>query len=87
MSWLTTPAATTRALPENGSLPSRSRILAAGMSAIRHRRFHSTVGKVFDLALDGRKAEALKMVNESGDYAQTSMQLVREMMAWKQQLS
>ena len=52
-----------------------------------HRRFHHVVGSVLDLATAGKKAEAQKLMGADSEFSKASSQLVRELMAWKQEVS
>lgn len=52
-----------------------------------HRRFHGAAGRVLDLALAGKKDEALKLLGTKSEYATISLQLTREIMEWKRELA
>jgi chemoreceptor zinc-binding protein len=51
-----------------------------------HAEFHKTAAKVVELALDGKRIEAEKMIALDGDYAGVSSKLTSAMMGWKRSL-
>jgi hypothetical protein len=51
-----------------------------------HTRFHATAAGVLDLALAGKKREAIASLGADSDYAKISAQLVGEMTEWKKEL-
>ncbi len=50
-----------------------------------HRRFHVAAARLLDVALAGKKREALKMLDGSGEYAGVSSALMREMTEWQRE--
>jgi methyl-accepting chemotaxis protein len=51
-----------------------------------HAEFHKTAAKVVELALDGKRTEAEKMIALDGDYAGISAKLTSAMVGWKRSL-
>ena len=47
-----------------------------------HSQFHKTAATVATLALSGKKAEAGKMLDAGGDFAEASAKLTGAMMEW-----
>jgi hypothetical protein len=47
-----------------------------------HAEFHKITGDVLKLALEGKKAEAQKLVGTGGRFANLSAELTRAMMKW-----
>ena len=47
-----------------------------------HRRFHREVGRVLDLAIANKKAEAEQAMASGSGFAATSTELTRVMMRW-----
>jgi hypothetical protein len=64
-------------LSSNETGPRRDRV------AELHRRFHLAAARVLDVALAGKKPEALKMLDDAGEYAGISSALTREMTEWE----
>jgi len=48
-----------------------------------HADFHKTAGEILELALAGKKDEALKRLNPGGSYGQVSGKLVLALNDWK----
>lgn len=48
-----------------------------------HAEFHKTAARVAELAVNGKKAEAEKMIATGGEYASISSKLTQAMMEWK----
>lgn len=48
-----------------------------------HAQFHEEAGKVLDLALRGKKADAEKAMSMDSKYRELSGALTREMMNWQ----
>ncbi len=48
-----------------------------------HAEFHKTAARVAELAVNGKKAEAEKMIAVGGEYSKISSQLTQAMMEWK----
>ena len=51
-----------------------------------HRRFHLAAAHILELALSGRRPEALELLSAEGEYAGISAELMLEMTEWKKQL-
>lgn len=48
-----------------------------------HAEFHRIAGRILDLAVTGRTAEAHEQLGVSGEFAHASAQLTREVTAWR----
>ena len=48
-----------------------------------HAEFHTTAGKILSMAVSGRKADAQKALEPTGEYARISAKLVMAMNTWK----
>ena len=48
-----------------------------------HAEFHKTAAHVAELAVNGKKTEAEKMIASGGDYARISSKLTQAMVDWK----
>ena len=48
-----------------------------------HRQFHIVAARVLTLALSGKRAEAMHLMDLQGEFARASSALTHEMMAWK----
>jgi hypothetical protein len=51
-----------------------------------HADFHKTAGEILELALAGKKEEALKKLEYSGQYGQVTGKLILALNAWKAKL-
>ena len=51
-----------------------------------HTRFHAVAARVLDVALTGKKREAMALLAVGGEYESISAQLIREMTEWKREL-
>lgn len=49
-----------------------------------HAEFHTTAGKILNMAVSGRKADAQKALEPGGDYARIAGKLVMAMNVWKE---
>jgi hypothetical protein len=53
-----------------------------------HARFHAAAANILQLALAGRKDEALALISDlKGEYITVSVELTNTMLAWKNSLS
>ena len=51
-----------------------------------HAEFHKTAARVVELALEGKRHEAEKMIGLDGEYAGVSSKLTSAMVGWKRSL-
>jgi len=49
-----------------------------------HEKFHEVAGRVVTLVSDGRKAEAIALLSDDGQYTRESKTLVAAMMQWQE---
>ena len=52
-----------------------------------HQKFHKSASRVLDLALNGHKDEAYKLMEEGGEYHEISNRLISELHIWKSKVS
>lgn len=51
-----------------------------------HARFHQVAAKVVELALEGNKEEAYRLMSGNGEYTKATTDLVNKMMVWASNL-
>jgi len=56
-------------------------------TVILHTQFHETASKIAELALAGRKSEAMAMLSPGGEFTAVSNQLIHTMTMWKEALT